>query len=51
VLSLPQSVRIFIARHSVDCRKSGLHALVRDDFGDDPMSGHLFVFLIACATA
>jgi transposase len=39
-------VRIFIARDSVDCRKShdGLHALVRDHFGDDPMSGHLFVF-------
>jgi transposase len=46
VLSLPPSVRIFIARDSVDCRKShdGLHALVRDHFGDDPMSGHLFVF-------
>jgi transposase len=46
VLSLPPSVRIFIARDAVDCRKShdGLHALVRDHFGDDPMSGHLFVF-------
>jgi transposase len=46
VLSLPPSVRIYIARDAVDCRKShdGLHALVRDQFGDDPMSGHLFVF-------
>ena len=46
MLSLPPSVKIFIARDSVDCRKShdGLHALVRDRFGDDPMSGHLFVF-------
>ena len=46
MLSLPPSVKIFIARDTVDCRKShdGLHALVRDQFGDDPMSGHLFVF-------
>lgn len=46
MLSLPPSVKIFIARDAVDCRKShdGLHALVRDQFGDDPMSGHLFVF-------
>lgn len=30
----------------MDLRKShdGLHALVRDRFGDDPLSGHLFVF-------
>lgn len=46
MLSLPPSVRIFIARDAVDCRKShdGLHALVRDQFGEDPLSGHLFVF-------
>ena len=36
-LSLPPSVGIFIARDSVDSRKShdGLHGLVRDQFGDD----------------
>jgi transposase len=46
VLSLPPSVRIFVARDAVDCRKShdGLHALVRDRFGDDPFGGHLFCF-------
>lgn len=46
MLSLPPSVRIYVARDAVDCRKAhdGLHALVRDQFRDDPMSGHLFVF-------
>ena len=46
MLSLPPSVRIFLAREPVDCRKAfdGLCALVRDQFGDDPFSGHLFAF-------
>ncbi len=46
MLSLPPSVRIFLAREPVDCRKAfdGLCALVRDRFGDDPFSGHLFAF-------
>jgi transposase len=46
VLSLPPSVRIFVARDAVDCRKShdGLHAMIRDCFGDDPFAGHLFCF-------
>jgi transposase len=47
VLSLPSSVRIFLARDAVDFRKAhdGLHAIVRDEFGDDPLSGHVFAFL------
>jgi transposase len=47
MLSLPSSVRIFLARMPVDFRKAhdGLHAIVREEFGDDPLSGHVFVFL------
>lgn len=46
MLSLPPSVRIFAAREVVDFRKGfdGLCAIVRDDFGDDPFSGHFFLF-------
>jgi transposase len=46
MLSLPPSVRIFLARDAVDFRKAfdGLCAVVRDQFGDDPFSGHLFLF-------
>ena len=45
-MSLPASVRIFAAREVVDFRKGfdGLCALVRDGFGDDPFSGHFFLF-------
>jgi hypothetical protein len=47
MLSLPSSVRIFLSRAPVDFRKAhdGLHAIVREQFGDDPHSGHVFVFL------
>ena len=46
MLSIPTSVRIFLASEAVDFRKGfdGLCALVRDGFGDDPLSGHLFLF-------
>ena len=46
MLSLPASVRIMLAVESCDMRKGfdSLAAIVRDAFGDDPMSGHLFVF-------
>ena len=46
MLSLPHTVRIFLARDPVDFRKAfdGLCAIVRDEFGDDPFSGALFVF-------
>jgi transposase len=47
VLSLPASIRIFVARDAVDFRKAhdGLLAVIRDAFGDDPFDGSLFVFL------
>lgn len=47
MLSIPASIRIFIARKAVDFRKAhdGLLSIVRDEFGDDPFDGSLFVFL------
>jgi len=46
MLSLPPSVRLFLATQPVDGRKGvdSLMALVRDIFELDPLSGHLFVF-------
>jgi transposase len=46
MLSLPPSVRIFVARGATDMRKSfdALSALVCDVIDEDPQSGHLFVF-------
>lgn len=46
MLSLPSSVRIFVCVTPVDMRRSfdSLSELVRQFFGQDPMSGHLFVF-------
>jgi transposase len=46
MLSLPASVRIMLAVDPCDMRKGfdSLAAIVRDSFGDDPLSGHLFVF-------
>jgi transposase len=47
MLTLPPSVKIYVATEPVDARKSfdGLSALVTAEFGLEPMSGHLFVFL------
>ena len=47
MLSLPPSVRIFVARGVTDMRKSfdTLAALVVDVIDEDPMSGHLFLFV------
>ncbi len=47
MLTLPPSVKIYVAAQPVDARKSfdGLAALVEAEFGLEPMSGHLFVFL------
>lgn len=47
MLSLPPSVRVFLHTRPVDLRKGfdGLSALVTDAFGQDPLSGHLFLFL------
>lgn len=46
MLTLPGSVRIFVAAEAVDLRRGfeGLSTLVRNHLGRDPLSGHLFVF-------
>ena len=46
MLSLPPSVRIFVATQPVDGRKGfdSLAAIVRSVFEHDPLTGHLYVF-------
>ena len=46
MLSLPPSVRLFIATQPVDGRKGAdsLMAIVREVFRHDPLSDHLFIF-------
>lgn len=46
MLSLPPSVRIFVALEATDMRKSfdGLAGEVQRLVAQDPLSGHLFVF-------
>jgi len=46
VLTLPPSVRVFLAMEPTDmrCGFDGLSARVRSLLDEDPMSGHLFVF-------
>lgn len=46
MLSLPPSVRLFVATQPIDGRKGSdsLMVLVRDVLLHDPLSGHLFVF-------
>ena len=46
MLSLPPSVRLFVATRVVDGRKGpdSLMTLVRDVLGEDIFDGHLFVF-------
>jgi transposase len=47
VLTLPASVRIYVAAEAVDLRRGfdGLAAATRSVIKQDPLSGHLFVFL------
>lgn len=47
MLSFPSSVRIYVALDPVDMRKShhGLAAIVREQLGLDPLSGHLVFFV------
>ena len=47
MLSLPRSVRVWVATEPVHMGKAhdGLAALVKQEFGDDPFSGNLYVFL------
>ena len=46
MLSLPEPVRILLCTQPTDMRKGfdSLAALVQQELGDDPLSGHLFVF-------
>lgn len=46
MLSLPPSVRLFVATQPIDGRKGAdsLMVIVRDVFQQDPLGGHLFVF-------
>jgi transposase len=46
MLSLPASVRIYFAVEPCDMRRGfdALSGMVSEVFGDDPLSGHLFVF-------
>jgi len=47
MLSLPPSVRLFVARGATDMRKSfdTLAAVVMEVVDEDPQSGHLFLFV------
>jgi transposase len=47
VLTLPSSVRIYVAAEPVDLRRGfdGLAAAARSVIRQDPLNGHLFVFL------
>jgi transposase len=44
---LPAAVRVFLCTRPTDLRKSfdGLTGLVQECFGQDPLTGHLFLFL------
>lgn len=46
MLTLPTSVRVYLARGATDMRKSidGLAAITKEVLDHDPMSGHLFAF-------
>ena len=47
MIMLPLAVRIFVCTRAIDLRKSfdGLTGLVQECFGQDPLTGHLFLFL------
>jgi transposase len=47
MISLPSAVRVFLCSRPVDMRKSfdGLSGLVQECFGQDLLTGHLFLFL------
>ncbi len=46
MFGLGLATKIYIAVEAVDMRKGfeGLYGLVRDQLGQDPLSGHLFLF-------
>jgi len=47
MLSLPSRTKMFLCMNPVDMRKSfdGLFGIVREEFLQDPLSGHLFLFV------
>ena len=47
MIMLPSAVRIFLCTRPTDLRKSfdGLTGLVQECFGQDPLTGHLFLFV------
>lgn len=47
MLTLPPSVRIYLAVEPVDLRRGhdGLYAIVRNQWRVDPFAGHLFAFV------
>lgn len=47
MLSLSPSCRYFLYRHQTDMRKGfdGLSGIVRNDLGQDPLSGDVFIFI------
>ena len=46
MFGLGPATKVYIAVEGVDMRKGfeGLYGLVRDHLGEDPLSGHLFLF-------
>ena len=46
MFGLGPATRIYLGVDAVDMRKGfdGLHGLVRDELGHEPLSGHLFLF-------
>ncbi|MEO1999225.1 MAG: IS66 family insertion sequence element accessory protein TnpB [Planctomycetaceae bacterium] len=47
MLSIPGNVRVYLCTAATDMRKGfdGLHTLVLQVFGRDPLDGHLFLFV------
>lgn len=47
MLTLPPSVRVYLASHPVDmrCGHDGLMSIVHGTWKQDPYSGHLFAFI------
>lgn len=47
MFGLGPATRIYLAVDAIDMRKgfNGLYGLVRDQLGQDPLSGHLFLFI------
>jgi transposase len=46
MFGLGPATRIYLGVEAIDMRKgfNGLYGLVRDQLGQDPLSGHLFLF-------